>query len=99
MCVFLEFCFQDTAEPRNLGQELLMSAEHDDHGSTPAAWTTVIVLLVGMTISGLALWFSAVAWFWWGMGVCLLGAIVGKLMQSLGYGRSLPAESTTAQSS
>ncbi|MBU6212925.1 MAG: hypothetical protein KGP01_00530 [Actinomycetales bacterium] len=64
-----------------------MSASHDDHGSTPAAWTAVTILLIGMTISGVALWFAKPAAFWAGMVVCAVGLVVGKVMQSMGYGQ------------
>ena len=64
-----------------------MSASHDDHGSTPAAWTAVTIMLIGMTISGVALWFSNSAAFWAGLIVCGVGLIVGKVMQSMGYGQ------------
>ena len=73
-----------------------MSAEHNDHGSTPAAWTAVIILLIGMTVSGFALWFSKPGVFWASLGVCLLGVIVGKVMQNLGYGKASPAEASSS---
>ena len=69
-----------------------MSASHDDHGSTPAAWTGVTVLLIGMTISGGALWWSSPTWFWIGMGVCGLGVVAGKVMQLMGFGATLTRE-------
>ncbi|NBO45833.1 MAG: hypothetical protein EBU85_02260 [Actinobacteria bacterium] len=69
-----------------------MSASETDHGSTPAAWTAVIIMLVGMTISGFALWFAHVSLFWAGIAVCGVGAVVGKVMQSLGFGQKSRAE-------
>ena len=65
-----------------------MSADDNDHGSTPAAWTAVSIILLGMTISGFALWHASATAFWAGLGVCLAGSIVGKVMQSLGYGKT-----------
>ena len=68
-----------------------MSASHDDHGSTPAAWTAVTILLIGMTVSGVALWFSKPAVFWAGLVVCVAGLVAGKVMQSMGYGQRAAA--------
>lgn len=69
-----------------------MSASETDHGSTPAAWTAVIIMLAGMTVSGFALWFAHVSLFWAGLGVCVIGVVVGKVMQSLGFGQKSRAE-------
>lgn len=72
-----------------------MSSAHDDHGSTPAAWTAVTVILIGMTISGAALWWSHVAAFWLGMAVCVVGAVAGKVLAALGFGQASRAGSTS----
>lgn len=63
-----------------------MATEHDDHGSTPAAWTAVVIALVGLTVSGIALVAARPLWFWLGLAMCAVAAIVGKVMASLGYG-------------
>ncbi len=64
-----------------------MSLEADPgHGNSPAAWTTVIVMLVAVTIGTLAFWFT-IAWLVWAsVGLLVVGAIVGVVLGKLGYG-------------
>lgn len=64
-----------------------MAAHQDDHGSTPAAWTAVVIALVGCTVSGVALIAAEPLWFWIGLALCPVAAIVGKVMASMGYGQ------------
>lgn len=59
------------------------------HGSSPAAWTAVLLALVGITIGGIALiptphW----TWFWIGVGISLASMVVGKVMSAAGMGAS-----------
>lgn len=61
------------------------------HGSSPAAWTAVLVCLVGITIAGLALipdpnW----TWFWIGVAVTLLSGLVGRVLAAAGLGLDHP---------
>ncbi|MDF5755985.1 HGxxPAAW family protein [Spongiactinospora sp. TRM90649] len=58
----------------------------NDHGS-PAAWTAVAIMLVGTTLSGLALIWDSPATFFAGLGVVVLGGVVGKVMQMMGMGK------------
>ena len=64
-----------------------MSLESDSgHGNSPAAWTAVIVMLVAFTIGTFAFWFD-IAWLVWASaGLVVVGAILGKVLSSLGYG-------------
>jgi hypothetical protein len=57
------------------------------HGSSPAAWTGVIMCLVGITIGGVAL-IPDPNWplFWIGVAVALLAGIVGRVMAAAGMG-------------
>lgn len=64
-----------------------MAVQHDDHGSTPAAWAAVTIALIGCTVSGVAVIAAKPLWFWVGLGLCAVGAIVGKVMASMGYGQ------------
>ena len=56
------------------------------HGSTPAAWTAVLIILSGFTIGGLALILEDVTWFWIGMALLPVGGLVGWLMSLAGFG-------------
>ncbi|RBQ20378.1 hypothetical protein DP939_11360 [Spongiactinospora rosea] len=58
----------------------------NDHGS-PAAWTTVAIMLIGSTVSGLALIWDSPTIFFSGLGVVVAGGIVGKVMQMMGLGK------------
>jgi len=65
-----------------------MSTEHEDnHGQTVAAWTAVIIMLVGSTVSAIAVVISSPLIFWIGMVICLLGGIAGLVLRSMGYGQ------------
>jgi Zn-dependent protease with chaperone function len=64
-----------------------MSLEaHEDHGHTPAAWTTVIVVFLGACVSGAAVIVAMIWLFFVGIGVMVVGVIVGKVMQMMGLG-------------
>lgn len=57
------------------------------HGSSPAAWTAVVMCLAGITIGGVAL-IPDPNWVLFGIGVAisLLAGIVGLLMSAAGLG-------------
>jgi hypothetical protein len=61
------------------------------HGSSPAAWTAVLVCLLGITIGGLAL-IPDPNWtlFWVGVAVTLLAGVVGRVMAAAGMGMDHP---------
>jgi hypothetical protein len=59
---------------------------HDSHGSTPAAWTTVVIITIAFTIGTLALVLGNWPMFWVGAALVPVGAIVGWLMQRAGLG-------------
>ncbi|MGA9102079.1 HGxxPAAW family protein [Aeromicrobium sp.] len=61
------------------------------HGSSPAAWTAVLVCLLGITIGGLAL-IPDPNWtlFWVGVGITLLSGIIGRVMAAAGLGLDQP---------
>ena len=64
-----------------------MSTETEPgHGNSPAAWTAVVIMLVGIAGGTLAFWLD-VAWLVWASaGVVLLGLIVGVVLAKAGYG-------------
>lgn len=57
------------------------------HGSSPAAWTAVVMCLVGITIGGVAL-IPEPNWLWFTVGVVvsLASGIVGLVMSAAGLG-------------
>lgn len=59
------------------------------HGNTPAAWTAVAVMFVGFLIAGLSLPFDLPWLFFVGIGVVIVGAVVGKVMQMMGMGSTV----------
>ena len=56
------------------------------HGNTPAAWTAVTIMFVGFLISGFALPLEMPWLFFVGLGVVVVGAVAGKVMQMMGMG-------------
>jgi hypothetical protein len=59
------------------------------HGSTPAAWTAVTIVLVAFTLGGVALMIGP-SWvlFWASVALLPIAVIVGKVMQAAGLGES-----------
>jgi len=64
-----------------------MSDQQKDHGSTPAAWTTVAIVILAFIVSTLALVLGNWPMFWVGVGLVVLGAVVGKVMAMMGLGK------------
>ena len=56
------------------------------HGSTPAAWSAVVVCLVGFTVGGIGLVIPSATVFWVGIALLPLSLIVGKGMSAAGFG-------------
>ncbi|WP_144758299.1 DUF6704 family protein [Curtobacterium sp. 9128] len=68
-----------TTEPAELGE-----------GHSPAAWTSVIIMLVAFAIGTICFWFS-IAWAVWASAALLVvGLIVGVVMSKAGYGVNGP---------
>jgi hypothetical protein len=59
------------------------------HGSTPAAWTAVTIVLIAFTLGGVALMIGP-SWvlFWASVALLPVAVIVGKVMQAAGLGES-----------
>jgi hypothetical protein len=63
-----------------------MSAEHDDHGSTPAAWTAVTIIMLAFLVGAIGV-VAAQPWlFWVGVVLVVVGIVAGKVMQMMGMG-------------
>ncbi|HEX2174751.1 MAG TPA: HGxxPAAW family protein [Nocardioidaceae bacterium] len=60
----------------------------DNHGSTPAAWVAVFIVLVAFVIGGIALVFSPPNWvmFWIAVALLPVSLLVGKVMSAMGLG-------------
>ena len=56
------------------------------HGSTPAAWTGVSIVLLGFVIGGLGLVLENMPMFFAGVALGPLGGIVGYVMAKMGMG-------------
>ncbi len=58
------------------------------HGNSPAAWTSVAVMLVGVIIGCIAFLIgeSATLLFGIGVGIILVGVILGPVLKKAGYG-------------
>jgi len=64
-----------------------MSTDSDPgHGSSPAAWTAVVIMLVAFVIGTFAFWFVVPWLVFASSGLVLVGLIVGLVMRKLGYG-------------
>ena len=56
------------------------------HGNTPAAWTAVLIILVGFTVGGIGLVVGSWPTFWVGVAIGVMGPVAGKVMQRMGLG-------------
>lgn len=63
-----------------------MSADHDDHGSTPAAWTAVTIIMVAFVVGGVGVLIAQPWLFWAALVLVVVGIVVGKVMQMMGMG-------------
>src|SRR3954462_9189690 len=57
-----------------------------NHGSTPAAWTAVVIALAAFCVAGVGLVVDDWVVFWIGIAMLAVAAIVGKVMQAMGMG-------------
>ncbi|MFL6070673.1 MAG: HGxxPAAW family protein [Actinomycetes bacterium] len=63
-----------------------MTVHHDKHGSTPAAWTAVTIIMVAFLVGGIGVVVAQPWIFWVGVGLVVVGLVVGKVMQMMGMG-------------
>jgi len=65
-----------------------MSDLHGEgHGNTVAAWTAVVIMIIGCVVGGVAIWFASITGFWVGVAIVVVGAVAGKVLQAMGYGQ------------
>ena len=74
--------------------EQSVSAEYDlhdpGHGSSPAAWVAVTIMLIAFAIGTLAFWFDLPWLVWASAGLLVLGVVTGAVLAKLGYGVNGP---------
>ena len=70
-----------------MSQPQTASVEHEDHGSTPAAWTAVALIMLAFIIGTLGIILGSWPMFWVGVALIFVGAIVGKVMAMMGLGK------------
>lgn len=73
--------------PRSEQARLPIGPPPTNHGNTPAAWVTVVVVLVGALVSSLAMIASLVWLVWVGLGVIVVGLLAGRIMRMAGFGQ------------
>lgn len=56
------------------------------HGSSPAAWTGVTIMLIGVTAGTLFFWLDMPLFVWLSATLLIVGPVVGALMAKAGYG-------------
>ena len=64
-----------------------MNEQREDHGSTPAAWTAVVIITLAFTVGTVALILANWPMFWVGAALVVVGAAVGKVMALMGLGK------------
>lgn len=60
----------------------------NNHGKTPAAWATTIIVIIGSVVAGLAVAVANIPWAIAGFAIVGVGCIVGLVMKSAGLGRT-----------
>jgi len=66
------------------------------HGHSPAAWTAVVIMLVGFTAATVAFCFEQPTLVWISAALIPIGAIVGWVLAKAGYGVKGPKYSPKA---
>ena len=62
----------------------------DNHGNTPAAWTAVVVALVGFVVGGAGLMLDPISYpiFWVGVGLNVVAGVLFVVMAKMGLHES-----------
>ncbi len=64
-----------------------MNSAHDPgHGSSPAAWTAIVIMLVAISAGTLFFWLEQPTLVWASTGLLALGPVVGWAVAKAGYG-------------
>src|SRR5689334_12215249 len=65
-----------------------VAPDHDNHGQSPAAWTAVGVVMLGALVMAIAVVIDSVWLFVVGAVIVVLGAVSGKVLSAMGFGKS-----------
>lgn len=59
----------------------------DSHGNTPAAWSAVVVALVGFVVGAVGVILNPINWiiFWVGVVITAVAGVLFIVMSKLGY--------------
>lgn len=82
-------------QPKDEGTPVMAEEHHDNHGQTPAAWTAVTIIMIAFFVGTLGIVLGQWWLFWVGVGLVVVGAVVGKVMQMMGLGKQVPNVATT----
>lgn len=64
-----------------------MSAAHDDHGHTVAAWTVSGLLMLSSVVATAGIIVQNWTIFWVGMALIPVAGIAGKVLALMGFGK------------
>ena len=70
-----------------MSQQQIAPVHHDDDGSTPAAWTTVISVMVACVVGTLAIGLGNWAMVWVGVALVVGAVVAGKALGRVGVGK------------
>ena len=56
------------------------------HGSSPAAWAAVVIMLIGVAIATAFLFLDVIPLVWLGAALVPIGLIVGGVLKAAGLG-------------
>jgi hypothetical protein len=74
--------------------------QHEDHGHSVAAWTAVVIILLGCVVAAWAVLIASPVLFGVGIVIAVLGAVAGKVLGMAGYGaKDVPEPRQTEQHS
>jgi hypothetical protein len=70
-----------------MSQQQIATGHTEDHGSTPAAWTAVVIITIAFIVGTLAIILGNWPMFWVGVALVAIGAIAGKVLGMMGFGK------------
>lgn len=69
-----------------------MTSQHEEpgHGDSPAAWTAVVVMLIGIAAGAVFFFLNMPTMVWICAGIVALGIILGFVLSKAGFGVNGP---------